>query len=58
MLQGFQKPAQPPAPEAASGVSAHIQHLIQKKKEQQPAAVASGTALNELMAALQAAKQK
>lgn len=58
MLQGFQKPTQPAAPEPANGVSAQIQHLIQKKKEQQPAAVASGTALNELMAALQAAKQK
>ncbi len=58
MLQGFQKPqteTQPPS------VTAQIQNLLQKKKpvEPQPApAAASGTALNELMAALQAAKQK
>lgn len=56
MLQGFQKPA-PAATEPAT-VTAQIQQLLQKKKEQtqQPAAAASGTALNELMAALQAAK--
>jgi hypothetical protein len=50
MLQGFQKPREeaPAAPVAAPAV---------KKKTPEPAA-ASGTALNELMAALQAAKQK
>jgi len=60
LLQGFQKPA--PASEAST-VTAQIQQLLQKKKQQeqsqpqqQPAA--SGTALNELMAALQAAKHK
>lgn len=57
MLQGFQKPT--PAPTEPTTVTAQIQQLLQKKKEQtqQPAtAAASGTALNELMAALQAAK--
>ena len=59
MLQGFQKPAVPqPEP---SAVTAQIQQLILKKKATEQAAAAapsSGTALNELMAALQAAKQK
>jgi hypothetical protein len=58
MLQGFQKPQ--PAGEQGS-VSTQINQLIQKKKEQPAPATgsaASGTALNELMAALQAAKQK
>jgi hypothetical protein len=61
MLQGFQKPAV--QPQEPSAVTAQIQQLIQKKKAtEQPApsaaAPTSGTALNELMAALQAAKQK
>ena len=69
MLQGFQKPPAPatmlaggsPAETSASTVTAQIQQLLQKKKQQTeaaPAAPASGTALNELMAALQAAKNK
>ena len=71
MLQGFQKPPAAPATMLAAGgspaeasastVTAQIQQLLQKKKQQTetaPAAPASGTALNELMAALQAAKNK
>ena len=64
LLQGFQKPAAPCAQteQAANTVSAQIQQLLQKKKQQaEPAAAppaASGNALNELMAALQAAKSK
>jgi hypothetical protein len=61
ILQGFQKA--PPAPASStqdvSSVTAQIQQLIQKKKESSAPApgTTSGTALNELMAALQAAKQ-
>ena len=65
MLQGFQKPAAQPAPAqpvsppaGGESVSAQIHHLLQKKKQETPAPAASGTALNELMAALQAAKNK
>ena len=63
LLQGFQKPAAPPtASEPTNSVSAQIQQLLQKKKQQtEPpsgSAPASGNALNELMAALQAAKNK
>ena len=62
LLQGFQKPAAAPAAEPTNTVTAQIQQLLQKKKQQaeQPitASAASGNALNELMAALQAAKTK
>jgi hypothetical protein len=63
LLQGFQKPVAPPTPaEPNNSVSAQIQQLLQKKKQQNEppsgSAPASGNALNELMAALQAAKNK
>jgi len=65
ILQGFQKQPAPAAATSApasevSSVTAQIQQLIQKKKESSTPTTttgASGTALNELMAALQAAKQ-
>ena len=58
LLQGFQKPAAvvPPVSEPST-VTAQIQQLLQKKKQQDTSAT-SGAALNELMAALQAAKNK
>lgn len=61
ILQGFKQPTPAPvaAPAGGSSVTAQIHQLLQKKKQQaEPAAApASGTALNELMAALQAAKK-
>ena len=56
ILQGFKQPA----PTPTSSVTEQIQQLLHKKKQQTDtttAQPASGTALNELMAALQAAKK-
>jgi hypothetical protein len=63
LLQGLKKPTQQPVAPVPkeSSVTAQIQQLLQKKKQEAPkpvAGAASGTALNELMAALQAAKNK
>lgn len=56
ILQGFKAAPEPPQPPASS-VTAQINQLLQRKKQQTAEPVASGNALNELMAALQAAKK-